>query len=84
MKKTLKMLAMCAMLAGGLAGCATGGAEGTAGGRGNAPTGWELRNGMWLPVVAPGTGTPEAQVAQMIVDLHAGNSRTVIEDAKDW
>jgi outer membrane assembly lipoprotein YfiO len=84
MKNTLKELALCAVLAVALAGCATGGAANIAGGRGNAPTGWELRNGMWRPVVAPGTGTPEAQVAQMIEDLRAGNSRTVIQDAKDW
>ncbi len=49
-----------------------------------APPGWELRNGAWVPLVQPGTGTPEAQVAQMIKDLQDGNSKVVIAAAKDW
>src|SRR5262249_51041435 len=48
------------------------------------PPGWELRNGTWVPLVEPGTGTPEAQVAQMIKDLKAGEAGTVIKEAKDW
>jgi outer membrane protein assembly factor BamD (BamD/ComL family) len=49
-----------------------------------APPGWELRNGAWVPLVEPGTGTPEAQVAQMIKDLQEGAAKTVIKNAKDW
>jgi outer membrane protein assembly factor BamD (BamD/ComL family) len=49
-----------------------------------APPGWELRNGTWVPLVQPGTGTPEAQVAQMIQQLQAGNAAAVIRDATDW
>ena len=49
-----------------------------------APPGWELRNGTWVPLVEPGTGTPEAQVAQMIRDLREGNAGTVVSDSKAW
>ncbi|MGN6370921.1 MAG: outer membrane protein assembly factor BamD [Phycisphaerae bacterium] len=49
-----------------------------------APLGWELRNGSWVPLVQPGEGTPDAQVAQMINDLRGGNTKTVIADAKEW
>jgi outer membrane protein assembly factor BamD (BamD/ComL family) len=52
--------------------------------RAAAPAGWELRNGAWVPLVEPGAGTPEGQVAQMIKDLREGNTGTVIDDAKDW
>jgi outer membrane assembly lipoprotein YfiO len=52
--------------------------------RGAAPPGWELRSGTWVPVVEPGTGTPEAQVAQMIRDLQGGYAATVISAAKAW
>jgi outer membrane protein assembly factor BamD (BamD/ComL family) len=49
-----------------------------------APPGWELRNGTWVPIVEPGSGTPEAQVAQMIKDLRDGLTKKVIEDCKEW
>ncbi len=49
-----------------------------------APPGWELRNGSWVPLVQPGAGTPDAQVAQMIDDLRGGNTKKVISDAKKW
>lgn len=49
-----------------------------------APAGWELRNGSWVPLVEPGTGTPEGQVAQMIRDLRANQTKSVIEQAKKW
>ncbi|HEY4330437.1 MAG TPA: outer membrane protein assembly factor BamD [Phycisphaerae bacterium] len=52
-----------------------------------APPGWELRNGTWVPLVEPGTGTPEAQVAKMIRDLRDNGgaaSNNVIKDAKAW
>jgi len=50
-----------------------------------APAGWELRNGTWVPLVAPGNGTPEAQVAQMINDLKAGeNPAAVLDAVKTW
>ena len=84
MLKTLKTLAICGLMAGAMAGCAASDGGAGLGGSASTPTGWELRNGMWLPVVAPGTGTPEAQVAQMIEDLRAGESRKVIDDAEEW
>ena len=49
-----------------------------------APPGWELRNGAWVPVVPPGAGTPEAQVAQMMVDLEAGRTKDLIYNAQKW
>ncbi len=49
-----------------------------------APPGWELRNGTWVPIVEPGTGTPEAQVARMIQELRDGQSAQVIKEAKEW
>jgi outer membrane protein assembly factor BamD (BamD/ComL family) len=49
-----------------------------------APPGWELRNGTWVPIVEPGTGTPEAQVAKMIKDLNDGLTAQVIKDVKEW
>ena len=49
-----------------------------------APLGWELKNGSWVPLVQPGQGTPDAQVAQMINDLNGGNTKTVIANAKKW
>jgi outer membrane protein assembly factor BamD (BamD/ComL family) len=49
-----------------------------------APPGWELRNGSWVPLVQPGEGTPDAQVAQMIQDLKANETKKVISDAKQW
>ena len=49
-----------------------------------APPGWELRNGTWVPLVQPGTGTPEAQVAKMIQDLQQGRAKDVVNAAKDW
>ena len=49
-----------------------------------APPGWELREGSWVPVVQPGAGTPEAQVAGMIEDLHSGRTKDVIKNAKAW
>ncbi len=49
-----------------------------------APPGWELRNGAWVPVIEPGTGTPEAQVAAMIRDLKEGKASNVVKQAKDW
>lgn len=49
-----------------------------------APPGWELRNGAWVPVVQPDPGTPEGQVAAMIHDLEANNTKKVIKDAKKW
>src|SRR5262249_23222921 len=49
------------------------------------PPGWELRNGAWVPIVEPGKGTPEAQVAQMIRDLEAGGKgKQIIKDATAW
>src|SRR4051794_38765845 len=49
-----------------------------------APPGWELRNGTWVPIVEPGTGTPEAQIAKMIKDLNDGLSAVVIKDSQEW
>ncbi|HUO07742.1 MAG TPA: outer membrane protein assembly factor BamD [Phycisphaerae bacterium] len=49
-----------------------------------APPGWELRNGSWVPLVQPGAGTPDAQVAQMILDLKANHTKKLISDAKKW
>ncbi len=46
--------------------------------------GWELREGSWVPVVQPGTGTPEAQVANMIQQLNTGHTGELIKDAKKW
>jgi tetratricopeptide (TPR) repeat protein len=48
------------------------------------PPGWELRNGSWVPLVQPGTDTPDALVAQMIKDLDLGRTGKVIDDAKKW
>jgi outer membrane assembly lipoprotein YfiO len=50
----------------------------------DTPPGWELRNGAWVPIVEPGTDTPEAQVAKMIQDLRIGLAAPVIKDAQDW
>lgn len=52
--------------------------------RAAAPPGWELRNGTWVPLVEPGLGTPESQVAQMIRDLRDGQTASVIAQAKGW
>jgi outer membrane protein assembly factor BamD (BamD/ComL family) len=49
-----------------------------------APRGWELRNGSWVPTVAPGADTPDAIVATMIQELNDGNTKKVISDAKKW
>src|SRR4051812_18164322 len=49
-----------------------------------APPGWELRNGTWVPLVQPSAGTPEGQVAQMISDLRNKQSKTVVDNAKEW
>ncbi len=49
-----------------------------------APPGWELRNGAWVPVVQPDPTTPEGQVATMIHDLEANQTKKVIADAKKW
>jgi outer membrane assembly lipoprotein YfiO len=49
-----------------------------------APPGWELRNGNWVPVVQPGTDTPDAQVALMQADLTAGKHDEVVSAAQDW
>lgn len=49
-----------------------------------APPGWELRNGSWVPIVQPDSGTPDGQVAQMIKDLDAHDTKKVIADAKQW
>ena len=49
-----------------------------------APPGWELKNGSWVPLVQPGQGTPDAQVAQMINDLRGGNTKILISNAKKW
>jgi len=51
---------------------------------GAAPPGWELRNGSWVPLVQPGEGTPDAQVAQMVKDLAEGNTKKLLADAKVW
>ncbi|HVT82412.1 MAG TPA: outer membrane protein assembly factor BamD [Phycisphaerae bacterium] len=74
MKKWLKSLVVAAVFV------AAGESVQAAG----APAGWELRNGSWVPVVEPGNGTPEAQVAQMIRDLQGGQTATVIDRAKKW
>jgi outer membrane protein assembly factor BamD (BamD/ComL family) len=50
----------------------------------SAPPGWELRNGSWVPIVQPDPATPAGQVAQMIKDLDAKNTKTVIENARQW
>lgn len=49
-----------------------------------APPGWELRNGSWVPIVQPSTDTPEGQVAQMIRDLDANETKRLIGNAKKW
>jgi outer membrane assembly lipoprotein YfiO len=49
-----------------------------------APPGWELRNGSWVPLVQPSPGTPEGQVAEMIRELDAGETKTLIKNAKAW
>ncbi len=49
-----------------------------------APPGWELREGSWVPVIQPGTGTPEAQVAQMIELLKTNHTGELIARAKKW
>src|ERR1035437_8513160 len=54
-----------------------------------APPGWELRNGTWVPLVEPNSGTPEGQVAQMIRDLRAippsgAGAAQVVHDAQQW
>jgi len=51
---------------------------------GGAPPGGELRNGSWVPLVAPGEGTPDAQVALMVKELAEGNMKKVVEDCKVW
>jgi outer membrane protein assembly factor BamD len=51
---------------------------------GAAPPGWELRNGSWVPIVQPDSSTPDGQVAQMIKDLDANDTKKVIADAKQW
>ena len=43
-----------------------------------------MRNGSWVPLVAPGEGTPEAQVALMIKELEGDETKKLIEDAKAW
>jgi outer membrane protein assembly factor BamD (BamD/ComL family) len=55
----------------------------------DTPPGWELRNGSWVPLVEPGTGSPEAQVAKMIRDLRAipaagTGAAQVVKDAQQW
>lgn len=57
--------------------------------RAAAPPGWELRDGNWVPLVEPGSGTPEAQVAQLIRDLRAippsgTGAAQVVSDAQQW
>jgi len=49
-----------------------------------APAGWELRQGAWVPVVEPGTGTPEAEVASMIQELQTNHTGDLIKHAKKW
>ena len=49
-----------------------------------APPGWELRNGSWVPLVQPSPGTPEGQVAEMIRELDAGETKKLISNAKAW
>ena len=56
-----------------------------------APAGWELRNGTWVPLVEPGSGTPESQVVQMIRDLQAAAASPVhmgaaqlVKTTKKW
>lgn len=56
-----------------------------------APPGWELRNGTWVPLVEPGNGTPEGQVAGMIRDLQAAaadpahrGAKEIAKAAKKW
>lgn len=49
-----------------------------------APPGWELRNGSWVPMVEPNSTTPDGQVAQMMRDLEAGETKRVIKNAKAW
>jgi tetratricopeptide (TPR) repeat protein len=61
----------------------------TAATRAAAPPGWELRNGAWVPLVEPGTGTPEGQVAQMIRDLRAippsgTGAQRLVKTCQDW
>ncbi len=76
MKERLKLLAVAAAL---FVGCSL--IQTT---RGDTPPGWELRNGSWVPLVQPGSGTPEEQVAWMIKDLRNGLTATVIDHAKKW
>ena len=48
-----------------------------------APT-WLLQNGVWVPLVAPGQSTPEAQVALMVQNLNTGHYSRVVHQAKRW
>ncbi len=49
-----------------------------------APAGWQLRNGSWVPLVQPSMGTPDGEVAEMIRELEAGETKLVIHRAKQW
>jgi outer membrane protein assembly factor BamD (BamD/ComL family) len=49
-----------------------------------APPGWEMREGSWVPVIQPGTGTPEAEVAEMIQQLKTNHTGELIKHAKKW
>ncbi len=43
---------------------------------------WVLKHGVWVPVVSPGTNSPAAKVAAMIVDLHQNHPYRVIHISK--
>jgi outer membrane protein assembly factor BamD (BamD/ComL family) len=73
MRRMLNTIVAAVVLACGLAGAAHA-----------APPGWELRNGAWVPIVPPSAGTPEGQVAQMMVDLDEGRPGETIAAAKEW
>ena len=45
---------------------------------------WLLKNGVWIPLVAPGQNTPEAQVALMVRNLNSGHYSSVTSQAKAW
>jgi outer membrane protein assembly factor BamD len=75
--RPLRHLVAAAAIAAGLSATLAAAQDGP-------PPGWELRNGTWVPLVQPGSGTPEAQVAQMIKDLQEGRAKLVVDSAKNW
>jgi len=49
-----------------------------------APPGWELRGGSWVPIVQPGRGTPEEEVASMIQELAIDHTGSLINHTRSW